>query len=206
MTATMETYALRTPAVDEAAARRTLRDQIARLEDELCGLVLSAWPDPLPVGTAAGASGRGAALQSLAQLEQARDALAARAAAARKVLDERGRVQEEARRTREEMLLEPERYRFARVTNAAAGERGCHDWHVRPRFGLLGMLAGWWRVVISSGCPLAGAPRRPRHVRNCRPRVQRTWSPSGTIHARHGSSRARAEYGSCSAARPSWTR
>ena len=23
-----------------------------------------------------------------------------------------------------------------------------------PRFGLLGMLAGWWRVVVSSGCPL----------------------------------------------------
>ena len=34
------------------------------------------------------------------------------------------------------------------------GEPGCRDWHVRPRFGLLGMLAGWWRVVVSSGCPL----------------------------------------------------
>src|SRR4051812_22672107 len=102
MTATMETYALRTPALDEAAARRTLRDQITRLENELSGLVLSAWPATIPVGIAA-TSGRGAALLSLAQLEQARDALAARAAAARKVLDERGRVQEEARRTREEM-------------------------------------------------------------------------------------------------------
>jgi hypothetical protein len=152
MTATMETYALRTPALDEAAARRTLRDQITRLEDELSGLVLSAWPATIPVGTA-GASGHGAALMSLAQLERARDALAARAAAARKVLDERGRVQEEARRAREEMLLEPERYPFARITNADVGERGCHDWHVRPRFGLIGMLARWWRVVISSGCP-----------------------------------------------------
>ena len=37
---------------------------------------------------------------------------------------------------------------------ADIGEPGCHDWHVRPRFGLLGMLAGWWRVVVSSGCPL----------------------------------------------------
>jgi hypothetical protein len=26
---------------------------------------------------------------------------------------------------------------------------------VRPRLGLIGMLMGWWRVVISSGCPLA---------------------------------------------------
>jgi hypothetical protein len=162
----METYVLRTPALDEAAARRTLRDQIARLEDELCGLVLSAWPATVPSGTAGPSlSGRGAALLSLAQLEQARDALAARAAAARKALDERGRLQEEARRAREELLLEPERHRFIRVTNADVGEPGCRDWHVRPRFGLLGMLAGWWRVVISSGCPLAGAPRRPRHAR-----------------------------------------
>jgi hypothetical protein len=26
---------------------------------------------------------------------------------------------------------------------------------VRPRWGVLGMLMNWWRVVISSGCPLA---------------------------------------------------
>ena len=54
------------------------------------------------------------------------------------------------------MLLDPARHRFARVTNADVGEPGCRDWHVRPRFGLLGMLAGWWRVVVSSGCPLPG--------------------------------------------------
>jgi hypothetical protein len=28
-------------------------------------------------------------------------------------------------------------------------------WHVRPRLGLVGMLAGWWQVKLSSGCPLA---------------------------------------------------
>jgi hypothetical protein len=33
------------------------------------------------------------------------------------------------------------------------GARGCGDWHVRPRLGLLGMLMNWWRVVVSSGCP-----------------------------------------------------
>jgi hypothetical protein len=26
---------------------------------------------------------------------------------------------------------------------------------VRPRLGLIGMLAGWWHVKLSSGCPLA---------------------------------------------------
>ena len=51
------------------------------------------------------------------------------------------------------MLLEPERHAFVRVKNEDVGEPGCCDWHVRPRFGLLGMLAGWWRVVVSSGCP-----------------------------------------------------
>lgn len=152
MTATMEAYALRTPAVDEAAARRTLREQIARLEDDLSALVLSAWPATIPAGSA-GSGGHGAALLSLAELEQVRDSLAARAATARRVLDERGRVQEEARRAREEVLLDPAAHPFARVTNAAVGEPGCRDWHVRPRFGLLGMLMRWWRVVVSSGCP-----------------------------------------------------
>jgi hypothetical protein len=59
-----------------------------------------------------------------------------------------------SRRAREELLLDPAAHPFARVKNEDVGEPGCCDWHVRPRFGLLGMLAGWWRVVVSSGCPL----------------------------------------------------
>ena len=39
------------------------------------------------------------------------------------------------------------------VSNEDVGEPGCRDWHVRPRFGLLGMLMRWWRVIVSSGCP-----------------------------------------------------
>jgi hypothetical protein len=137
-------------AVDEAAARQALRDQIARLDGELAAL-------GVPLATPAGGDGprgRGAAVLGLAALERERDRLAASAADARREADERGLREELARRAREEMLLEPERYRFARVTNEAIGEPGCRDWHVRPRFGLLGMLAGWWRVVVSSGCPL----------------------------------------------------
>jgi hypothetical protein len=141
-----------------AAARRALRDQIARLDGELAAL-----GEPLP---APRSNGAGAALQSLGALELHRDALAARAAAVRQALDEQGERQELARRAREEMLLEPERHRLARITNADVGEPGCRDWHVRPRFGLLGMLAGWWRVVVSSGCPLPKAPRRPRSIRS----------------------------------------
>ena len=134
--------------VDEGAARRALRDQIARLDEEL-GALGDVLPAPL--------DGGGARLIGLAELERIRDGLAARAATVRRELDERGVAQEEARLAREELLLDPAAHPFARVSNADAGEPGCCDWHVRPRFGLLGMLAGWWRVVVSSGCPLAGA-------------------------------------------------
>jgi hypothetical protein len=154
MTVAVHRHLLPAPATDEAAARRTLRDQIARLDEELGAL---AAPLPAPLDS----PGRGARLLSLAALERTRDALAGQAAARRQELDARGRREEEARRAREEMLLDPSRHRFARVTNADVGEPGCRDWHVRPRLGLLGMLAGWWRVVVSSGCPLPRARRRP---------------------------------------------
>jgi hypothetical protein len=136
---------------DEAAARRALRDQIARLDGELADL-------GRPYG-AVTKSARGATLVSIAELERTRDALAAAASDERRRLDELGREQEEMRRAREELLQDPSAHRFARVTNEQVGETGCRDWHVRPRFGLIGMLAGWWRVVISSGCPLPGAAR-----------------------------------------------
>ncbi|MEA2126599.1 MAG: hypothetical protein QOI80_3381, partial [Solirubrobacteraceae bacterium] len=67
----------------------------------------------------------------------------------------------------EKMLLDPGHYRYVRVTNADIGEPGCKSWHVRPRLGVVGMLAGWWHVKISSGCPLAWGPwrlPRPRTV------------------------------------------
>ena len=159
MTMTIETRLLPPPLVDEAAARRALRDQIARLDGELAALGAT-------LAAPASDVGRGAAVIGLAELERARDALAARAAARRQELDDDGERQEFARRAREEMLMDPARHRLARVTNADVGEPGCRDWHVRPRFGLLGMLAGWWRVVVSSGCPLARALRRPRSVRS----------------------------------------
>jgi hypothetical protein len=139
------------PAPDEAPARRSLRHQIARLEAELGGLVVSSWPrevlrTPPP-------RERGARVLTLALLEQQRDRLAERLASARRALDDRGREQEGYRRLREEMLLEPELHAWTRVSNEDVGEPGCKDWHVRPRFGLLGMLMRWWRVHISSGCP-----------------------------------------------------
>jgi hypothetical protein len=142
---------------DEAAARRTLRAQVQRLERELAGLALSAFPRD---GIVAVSTGRGgcARLLSLGELEALRDRLSTRAGEARRALAERTAREEEARILLERMLLAPGRHRFVRIANADLGEGGCGVWHVRPRLGLIGMLMGWWQVKLSSGCPLS-APR-----------------------------------------------
>ncbi|MGH2917202.1 MAG: hypothetical protein ACRDLS_01180, partial [Solirubrobacteraceae bacterium] len=60
-----------------------------------------------------------------------------------------------ARLELERMRRDPARHRRVRIAAADLGEPGCGQWHVRPRLGLIGMLLGWWRVTLSSGCPLA---------------------------------------------------
>ena len=138
---------------DERPARRSLLEQIARLEEELSQLFCSTWPRQgfewsVP-------SQGGPRLLSLPELEELRDDLAARVQDARKALSERTWVEEQNRRLIEEMLMEPERYKWVRVGHEDIGEPGCKYWHVRPRWGVLGMMLNWWRVRISSGCPLA---------------------------------------------------
>jgi hypothetical protein len=138
--------------VDAAAARRDLRRQVALLEGELCAHACSVWPraglDERPVG------GGAAAVLSVGELEELRDALARRLSDARRELAERLAAEEESRTLMEAALADPAAHRWVRVSHRDIGEPGCRDWHVRPRLGLLGMLAGWWRVVVSSGCPL----------------------------------------------------
>ena len=141
--------------VDGAAARRALRAQVAHLQRELTELQCSAWPR---TDIRAGVADRGGArLLALGGLEQLRDRLAAEVAALRRELDERGAEEEQGRRLIEEMLLDPAAHQWVHVSNQVIGEPGCKHWHVRPRWSLLGRLMGWWRVVVSSGCPLAGA-------------------------------------------------
>jgi hypothetical protein len=131
--------------VDERAARRDMRDQIARLEHELARGLLDAFPrrEPARGGRSASAQA-GPRLLTLGQLEAIRDELADRVESLRA---------NPAQRRLEQMLLEPERHRWETVTSADLGEPGCRHWQVRPRLGLVGMLMGWWRVKISSGCP-----------------------------------------------------
>jgi hypothetical protein len=132
--------------VDERAARRALMTQIARLDAELGALQDARAPEPV----AARPTPR---LLSLAELEDSRDDLVVRIRSAQLAAGERAQRQEQSRRLREEMLLDPVAHRWLRVTNEDIGEPGCLQWHVRPRFGLLGILMRWWRVRISSGCP-----------------------------------------------------
>jgi hypothetical protein len=144
-----------TPAVlaepaarDERAARRDLCDQIGRLEGELTRTLADVFPRREPVRPGRSASAQaGPRLLTLGQLERIRDELADRVATLRAP---RGAA------LLEDMRRAPERYRWATVTSAELGEPGCTVWRVRPRLGLIGMLVGWWRVKISSGCPLPG--------------------------------------------------
>jgi hypothetical protein len=143
---------------DERQARRELRAQIGRLERDLAETFVSAFPRT-GVEVSVPSSG-GPRLLGLGELEAMRDALAGRLARARRQLSKHADREERNRVLLERMLLEPGRYKFVRIPCAELGERGCGEWHVRPRFGLIGMLAGWWQVKLSSGCPLAeGLPR-----------------------------------------------
>jgi hypothetical protein len=137
--------------VDETAARRSLRDQIARLERELANLFASAYPRRgLEWGV--GSPG-GPRLLSLEDLEVLRDDLAERVEETRRSLRDRAYVEQKNRERIDALIAEPARFKWVRISNADIGEPGCKFWHSRPRLGLIGMLMGWWRVRISSGCP-----------------------------------------------------
>lgn len=144
-------------APSQRAARRTLRRQIARLERELAAAFVAAFPHVELDLAVAGAGGP--RLLGLGELESVRDALVERLAHARDALAARHEVETRNRELLERVIAEPGRYRYLRIPRADLGEPGCGEWHVRPRLGLIGMLAGWWQVKLSSGCPLARGPR-----------------------------------------------
>ena len=141
--------------VDEREARLQLRRQIARLEAELAGLFGEAFGHaevPHRIGPVATAP----RVLDLGELEAVRDRLADRVAEARGALVERRRVEDENRELVERMLASPQDFKWVRVSREDLGLHGCGHWHSRPRLGPIGMLMGWWRVKISSGCPLSG--------------------------------------------------
>lgn len=143
----------------ERLARIELRRQIAALERQLGELFASSFPRQ-GIEWGIGAIG-GPRVLALGDLERVRDALVARLADARAELAARVDVEEANRGLLERMIAAPERHRWVIVSNNDIGEPGCRHWHARPRWGILGMLFGWWRIRLSSGCPLARGLRPP---------------------------------------------
>ena len=142
-------------AVDEREARLQLRRQIARLEAELGALFGEAFGHtevPHRIDSVSSAP----RVLDLGELEVIRDRLADRVAEARAALVEQRRVEDENRRLVERMLAAPQDFKWVQVSRQDLGLHGCGHWHSRPRLGPIGMLMGWWRVKVSSGCPLAG--------------------------------------------------
>jgi hypothetical protein len=167
-------------AAAERAARESLRSQVAKLERELSGIVAGRFPHVSPGSDAppphragrpggfdvAHSSGRaGPHILTLAELELLRDRLVLRVREAQRQAGQRSELETRSRDLLERMRREPGRYKFVRLPVTDLGEHGCGMWEVRPRLGLIGMLAGWWELKLSSGCPLpeprAGGARLP---------------------------------------------
>jgi len=137
--------------VDEHAARRSLREQIAKLERDLAALFASAYPRRNLEWQVS--SPGGPRVLDVGDLEALRDELAARVEDVRSELSDRASVEQQNRDKIEALVSDPAGHKWLRVSNDDIGEPGCKYWHSTPRFGLIGMLMGWWRVKISSGCP-----------------------------------------------------
>ena len=94
-------------------------------------------------------------MQSLGELELLRDGLVGSLREARSALAAREQERALAHELLTEMLRDPAKHRRLRITQRELGVGGCGVWSVAPRLGPMGRLMGWWRVKLSSGCPLA---------------------------------------------------
>jgi hypothetical protein len=152
---------------DALAARRSLRAQIARQEAELAQLLASTYPPIAAAGETA--PGGGPRLLDLAALERVRDDLAGRLADADRQAWEQRERQDRARVLLADMYADPPAHKGAVVTNADLGLPGCTTYRVVGR-----LCSGWWRVKVSSGCPLPSAAKVSRHRSKRRPRPKST--------------------------------
>jgi hypothetical protein len=141
--------------IDERKARLELRRQISRLEAELSSLFGEAFGHTEIPHHVEGIAAVPRVLD-LGELEATRDRLAERISEARTALADRTEVETKNRELLREMLDRPQEFKWVRISRAEVGEPGCGAWHSRPWLGPVGMLMGWWRVKVSSGCPLAG--------------------------------------------------
>jgi DNA-binding transcriptional regulator YhcF (GntR family) len=141
---------------DALAARRALRGQIARLEAELAAYpeeaakagIEEAAPQPL--------AGPTARISDLGELEVVRDQLIERLKRVRAEAVQRSQGEGAALRRLDRMVEEPEAHKWETVSNQDLGRPGCSTYRVQPAWGPVGALMNWWRIKVSSGCPLAG--------------------------------------------------
>jgi DNA-binding transcriptional regulator YhcF (GntR family) len=146
------------PAEEDArAARQGLRNQIARLEADLAAYpeqaaqagIEEAAPEPI--------AGPIARVADIGELEAVRDQLLDRLHRVRAEAKRRNRTEGAARRRLDSMLEDPEAHKWEAVSNSEMGEPGCSEYKVQPAWGPVGALMSWWRVKVSSGCPLGAA-------------------------------------------------
>src|SRR5215208_611270 len=140
---------------DERAGRQELRRQIARLEAQLASYPADSRKPGEPTHPLLRPKGH---VPDMAELEQIRDDLIERLNRARAAAERRGDRQRRARTRLEEMTVDPAAHKWETVASDDLGEPGCGTWEVQPKWGPVGALMNWWRVKVSSGCPLP-APR-----------------------------------------------
>jgi DNA-binding transcriptional regulator YhcF (GntR family) len=140
-------------ATDERVGRQELRRQIARLEAQLASYPGDTRRAGEPTHPLLRPKGH---VPDMAELEQIRDDLIERLNRARATSERRGEGQRRARTRLEDMATDPAAHKWETVTSKDLGEPGCGTWEVQPKWGPIGALMNWWRVKVSSGCPLPG--------------------------------------------------
>jgi DNA-binding transcriptional regulator YhcF (GntR family) len=138
-------------ATDERLGRRELRRQIARLEAQLASYPADSRKPGEPTHPLLRPKGH---VPDMAELERIRDDLIERLNRARSAAERRGDKHGRARTTLEEMAADPAAHKWETVTSGDLGEPGCGKFEVQPKWGPVGALMNWWRVKVSSGCPL----------------------------------------------------
>jgi DNA-binding transcriptional regulator YhcF (GntR family) len=137
---------------DERLGRRELRRQIGRLEAHLASYPETRKPGE-PTHPLLRPKGH---VPDMSELERIRDELIERLSLARAEAERRGERQTRARDRLERMSEDPAAHKWETVSREEIGEPGCGAWEVQPRWGPVGALMNWWRIKVSSGCPLPG--------------------------------------------------
>ncbi len=150
-TVEVDRYSVAASDVQEMSAKDQLRRQIGRLEMKLARLAADGCRTA--IGGGENQSPGSARMLGLKELEEERDRLVHRLRTAENELSEIRATHARAHSLLQALLADPASHKWIRVSNEDLGKPGCRHWHSRPRFGILGMLFGWWRVKMSSGCP-----------------------------------------------------